>query len=438
MAIEQLTLDRIPDTNKNYSKETPYNLATAFGFNWNKDKQQLAKDAGIQNYTWTKEQNIKIKNMLLKKLEELKNQANKDIIITTDTNLTNLQIETKKILYDKYDEIINALTIKEGKISLMNKDNIQISRNDWKGQRSSDIKDMPLIVDGKGILIKYTDPNTQMPTILAIDDFQNNTLVFRDVTNNENSPTMYSAPEDKVHINLQQADIIENRENLSFIEPKQISQIPNTIPEIVIPSTQIPPTSQIEPNPVSKTENNEIDTENISIETNQEQPLVLTEDLLQHYDSQHLYPGDPDWKTYAQVYQERYTALKKYWEGKTIQTTFPEDTEPTIGTIDFVGWVFDIVSLDGTTTTSIDMYELTPNYVVFYRGEGLWEEQQSKKYKLIIQNETTQDNTLVASIEPYQEDTKSQPENNIVSNEENIWVSWKNLFTQTNQVIENE
>jgi len=96
--------------------------------------------------------------MLLNKLEELKTQVTKDVINKTQTDVADFKIEAEKTVI--YNKIINALTIKEGKISLTNKDNITISRNDGNIQRSTDITDMPLVVDGQGILIKYTNPDT--------------------------------------------------------------------------------------------------------------------------------------------------------------------------------------------------------------------------------------------------------------------------------------
>jgi len=48
-----------------------------------------------------------------------------------------------------------------------------------------------------------------------------------------------------------------------------------------------------------------------------------------------LYPNSK--KTYAELYKERYDALKPYWEGKKITFTLPEDDRVTTGTISFVG-----------------------------------------------------------------------------------------------------
>jgi len=421
MVIEQLTAEKAQELNWDYSKNTTYEVATAFWFNRNQDRKNLAVDAGIQNYTGQAFENIKIKNMLLNKLEELKTQVTKDVINKTQTDVADFKIEAEKTVI--YNKIINALTIKEGKISLTNKDNITISRNDGNIQRSTDITDMPLVVDGQGILIKYTNPDTWLITKLAIDDFENNTFVFRDITENANSKTIYSAPIGKANVNIAQVDVIDK--GSLHLEPRPITQIPNPIPEFIMPWTQNPPLAGIEKNPVSEPGKNELDTGNSSIETKKEQPLVLTEDLLENFDSVKKYPGDLQWRTYAEVYQERYDALKGNWEGKTINAVLVEEEEPTIGTIDFVGWTFDIVLPNGDRISIPDVYELSADRVIFYREWG-------QKYALI--KDKIQDSGFLAHVETYIDNTV--PPQNIASNEENQNTRWKDLLTKRDQEME--
>lgn len=51
----------------------------------------MAVDAGIQNYTGQATENLKIKDMLLNKLKELKDQAEKGVITTTKDATDNLK-----------------------------------------------------------------------------------------------------------------------------------------------------------------------------------------------------------------------------------------------------------------------------------------------------------------------------------------------------------
>lgn len=422
MVIEKFTAEKVQNLNWDYSKNTPYEVANAFGFNRTKDKKELAKYFGIPKYTGTAEQNLMIKNMLLDKLKELKQQAEQNIINQTKTNITDLKIEIEKT--DLYNKIINSLTIKEGKISLTKKENITIARNNKSLERSSDITDIPLIDEnGKWILVKYTDPITNKETILAIDDFANNTFKFRDVTddmNNQNATTLYAAPKNKAYIDLSEVEIKEKQQIPSYLEPKQITQIPNPVPEINI----------------SWTQNASVGENEKKLDTKKEEPgLVLTEDLLQNFSNQNPYPNDPEWRTYAQVYQERYNVLRPYREWKHINVIFPWDTTPTIWNIKFVWGGFEIIISDNVKI-SIDIYELTPDHIVFYRNEGEeWLESNIKKY--ILKQDTIDGNTLVVHIEQYKDDKNITPSQNIVNNTNNQSVSsenwWEISSTNDNQ-----
>ncbi len=134
--------------------------------------------------------------------------------------------------------------------------------------------------------------------------------------------------------------------------------------------------------------------------------ILLTEDLLQwyHRDTE-LYPNSK--KTYAELYKERYDALKPYWEGKKLTFTIPGDTESTTGIIYFVGWTFNIVN--GSKTTSIqNVYELGSDHITF------WIDNQ--RYTL-FQDQITNENELLVHIEKVEGDipSDSMPDNLAVS-----------------------
>ena len=133
---------------------------------------------------------------------------------------------------------------------------------------------------------------------------------------------------------------------------------------------------------------------------------LLTEDLIQwyHRDTE-LYPNSK--KTYAELYKERYDALKTYWEGKKITFTLPGDDRITSGTISFVGWTFKIV--DGPRETSIEnVYELWSDYITFWID--------GQRYTL-FQDQVTNENELLVHIEKTEGDipSDSMPDNLAVS-----------------------
>lgn len=127
MVIEQLSLNNIADVNKNYSKETTYNVSTAFWFNRNKDRKALAVDAGIKNYSWQASENLIILNMLLNKLKELKNQADNNVIEETQHANTNLQEE---IINGGILPVVNCVAKRTTPQYMPTKDAIQLTTQD--------------------------------------------------------------------------------------------------------------------------------------------------------------------------------------------------------------------------------------------------------------------------------------------------------------------
>ncbi len=369
MAIEQITAEKAKDITGDYSKNTPYDVATAFGFNRSKDRKALAVDAGIQNYTGQASENLTIKKMLLDKLEELRNQADKKVITETEDNLSTLSVDIAKTTL--YDKIINSLSYKDDKITLTsNKDAIVVARNDGSLNRSTDITDIPLTVDGKWLLIQYTDSDTQTTTVLALDGLKNNTLSFREVsitntTVNDLTATLYSAPINQASIETAGVEIVENK--IRTWEKKS-----DNVAQVSIPTE-------------------EQDKQNL--EKHNPEGVVLTSDLLQNYESTKPYPGDPNNRSYADVYQERYAILKEKREGKKINALLADGEEPTQGTVIFVGGVFEIQLDEGGTRIITDVYEVTDKHIVFSRKE--------QKYALTI--DKTENDTLYASLSAYEQ-----------------------------------
>lgn len=125
--------------------------------------------------------------------------------------------------------------------------------------------------------------------------------------------------------------------------------------------------------------------------------VLLTEDLIQwyHRDAE-LYPNSK--KTYAELYKERYDALKPYWEDKKMTFVLPGDDEVTTGTISFVGWTFDIVN--GPKTTSIqNVYELWSDHITFWID--------GQRYTL-FQDQVTNENELLVHIEKIEGDVPGE------------------------------
>ncbi len=150
--------------------------------------------------------------MLIAKLDELKGQATTNVIKATKSDIAELKIESEKSKL--YNKIINKIALQGDNITLTDKANVVITRNEEALQRSSDVVNMPLVANGKGILIKYTDPDTKVSTTLAIDSVKDKTLSFREVSVDQNTvtaltTTIYSAPMNEATINLAQLDIIE-------------------------------------------------------------------------------------------------------------------------------------------------------------------------------------------------------------------------------------
>lgn len=140
--------------------------------------------------------------MLLAKIDELKNQE-QNIVLKETENLLN------KEKISIYNKLLNKITYADGKISSQDQ-NIAIARNDGTSHRiTTPNQAIPLIVDGKGIVIKYTDPISKQETLLAIDDFKNNTFIFRDITeDNTSNILLYAADENKGIIEMPEVTIV--------------------------------------------------------------------------------------------------------------------------------------------------------------------------------------------------------------------------------------
>lgn len=134
--------------------------------------------------------------------------------------------------------------------------------------------------------------------------------------------------------------------------------------------------------------------------------VLLTEDLIQWYHKNtELYPNSK--KTYAELYKEKYNALKPYWEGKKMTFTLPGDDEITTGTISFVGWTFDIIN--GSKKTSIqNVYELWSDHITFWID--------GQRYTL-FQDQVTNENELLVHIEKTEGDLpgESMPDDLAIS-----------------------
>gem|GEM_PF-4943822 len=176
--------------------------------------------------------------MLLDTLEKLKAASSASVIKDTKIEFDDLKIELKE--RNLYDTIINTLSINDGKISLNSRENVQISRDSETKNRTSDVIDMPLLVDGKGILVAYTDPDTQEKTVLAIDNFNGTTFSFRNTTASHPDHVMYSAPFKGAGIDQPEVTIAQDRVVPEYMQPKQVAQIPSSnLDTPVIPESYV-------------------------------------------------------------------------------------------------------------------------------------------------------------------------------------------------------